>query len=100
MEIKRVGTQASGRGLPIGLPAPCVLIHCFKRLNLCWHPPPALRLSPEHAQRGHLVQTLIVTAGAGWVKKEGVPSRAFIRVMSFGLRPVKSTDAAPHPQRP
>jgi hypothetical protein len=64
------------RGLPIGLLAPYASIHCFKRLNPRSYPARASRLSQARAQRGTLIpfgQTLIVTAGAGWVQLEGGP---------------------------
>jgi hypothetical protein len=50
-----LGRKHPGRDLPIGLPAPCASIRCFKRLILRSYPAPALRLSRAHAQRGTLI---------------------------------------------
>ena len=46
-----------------------------------------------------LGQTLIVTAGCGWVQREGGPSRKSGPATSSGSRPARSTGMAPRPPR-
>ena len=75
MEIKRSGSQPSGKGQPSTLPARCALIPCSSRpiphasgasvtfepgARTAWHTHP-------------LGQTLIVTAGCGRVQRWGGP---------------------------
>src|ERR1700756_5180137 len=97
MEIKRAGSQPSGKG-------PADWFTGAVRVDpLFQAPDPALvygasvTFEPGARTAWHthtLGQTLIVTAGAGWVQMEGGPSVTSIRVMSFGLRPVKSVGMA------
>ena len=64
------------RGLPIGLPALCAWARCFKRLHRHACPAQSVTFEPGARTAWHthpLGQTLIVTAGAGWVQVEGGP---------------------------
>ncbi len=77
MEIKRIGTQPSGKG-------PAEYFTGTVRIDPLFSPPDPSRLSnalvtfePGARTAWHthpLGQTLIVTAGCGWVQREGGPT--------------------------
>ncbi len=76
MEITRIGTQPSGTG-------PAAYFTCTVRVDPLFSPPDPARVAmalvtfePAARTAWHthpLGQTLIVTAGCGWVQREGGP---------------------------
>src|SRR6185312_8359701 len=94
MEIKRSGSQASGKG-------PAEWFTGTVRIDPLFSPPDPARVSmalvtfePGARTAWHthpFGQTLIVTAGCGWVQRRAGRSRKSGRVMWSGSRQVKST---------
>jgi quercetin dioxygenase-like cupin family protein len=102
MEIKRSGSQPSGKGpaeyftgtvrvAPLfQAPDPARVLGANVTFEPCartnWHTHP-------------LGQTLIVTAGAAWCRAGAVPFGGSGRVTWSGARPERSTGTAPPPRR-
>ena len=64
------------RDRPIGSPARCGSIRCFRRRIRHWSQGASVTFEPGARTAWHthpLGQTLIVTAGCGWAQREGGP---------------------------
>ena len=98
MEIKRSGSQPSGKG-------PADYFTGAVRIDPLFETPEPARVrgasvtfEPGARTACHthpLGQTLIVTAGCGLVQREGSPLKKFAQGMSCGFRRVKSTGTGP-----
>ena len=76
MEIKRAGSSPPARARPIGSPARCASIRCFRRAAPARVAGAAVTFEPGARTAWHthpLGQTLIVTAGCGCAQREGGP---------------------------
>ena len=104
MEIKRSGSQPSGKG-------PADYFTGTVRIDEPFNGPEPERVggatltfepSARTAWHTHpLGQILIVTSGCGWAQREGRPDRGDqARAISFGSRLARSTGTAPRPPRP
>jgi hypothetical protein len=77
MDIKRSGSQPSGKGPAEYLPARCALTLCSRQMIRRARSAQVLRLSPGARTAWHthpLGQTLIVTAGCGLAQGWGGPT--------------------------
>ena len=103
MELKRGGSQPSGKG-------PAEYFTGAVRVDPLFQAPEPARVlgvsvtfEPGARTAWHthpLGQTLIVTSGCGWVQSEGSQKRRFGRAMWSGARRVRSTGTAPRRPRP
>ena len=76
MDIKRAGSQPSGKGRRTGSPGRCGSIRCSARPIRRGWPGASVTFEPGARTAWHthpLGQTLIVTAGCGRVQREGGP---------------------------
>ena len=102
MDIHRSGSRPSGRG-------PADYFTGTVRIDPLIEPPEPARVraaivtfEPGARTAWHrhpLGQTLIVTAGLGWVQRWGAPSRRSARATSSGSRRARSTGTAPRRPR-
>jgi len=103
MEIKRAGSQPSGKG-------PGEWFTGAVRVDPLFGPPDPARVSgalvtfePGARTAWHmhpLGQTLIVTSGCGWVRREGGPKQEIRPATWSGSRRARSTGTGPRRARP
>jgi len=98
MEIKRIGSQPSGKGPSDWFTGTVRIDPLFQAPDPAFVQGPSVTFESGARTAWHthpLGQTLIVTAGCGWVQREGGPIEE-IRP----LRPARSTGTGPRQQQP
>ena len=103
MEIKRIGSQPSVKGPSEWFTGTVRIDPLFQAPDPALVQGASVTFEPGARTAWHthpLGQTLIVTAGCGWVQREGGPSRRFGPAMWSGSRPARSTGMGLRRPRP
>ena len=99
MEIKRTGTQPSGKGPSDWFTGTVRIDPLFQAPEPALVSGASVTFEPGARTAWHthpLGQTLIVTAGCGWLSVTADQWRRFGQAMWCGSRPAKSTGMVPH----
>ena len=100
MEIKRIGSQASAKGPSEWFTGTVRIDPLFEAPDPAFVQGASVTFEPGARTAWHthpLGQTPIVTAGFGWVQREGVPLKRSGQETSCGSRPARSTGTGPQP---
>jgi quercetin dioxygenase-like cupin family protein len=103
MDIKRAGSQPSGRGPSDWFTGTVRIDPLFQATAPARAAGASVTFEPGARTAWHthpLGQTLIVTAGCGWVQRDGEAIEEIRPGELFGFRQGRSTGMVPHPRRP
>ena len=99
MDIKRVGSQASGKGPSQWFAGMLRIDPLFQAPDPAFVQPANVTFEPGARTASHthpLGQTLIITAGCGWAQREGGPIEEIRPGNVVWFAPGESTGTGPH----